>query len=204
MLDPGFGPSGHGLTNATLSRNIMTGNCTESLALSPQSGDTDTNAHINMNTISCGSTPCRFPIECNSDVSLDSSQTGWQFNDNYWVVNNLGNSLVSCGSYEEARNYFSYITGTHNGMQQFTYGNEVSCDAACSPAPSVHDNYVDGRSADPGNSDGWYVTGGANNTFVNNNVISVANLTVVFEGGTGTESGTTHSDFGVMAPLAAG
>jgi hypothetical protein len=196
----GAGASFRSTTNVSVTRNVAT-NSAETLPVSPNGSDVNSNTTFTYNLISFGNQSPRFTLECASGA-VSAAQTGWAFNDNYWIHNGLGNSIVSCASFEEARNYIQNIGSSAN------YGNEVACDQASGCGANVHDNYVDGRAVTGSNNNGgFYVSDANNHRFTNNNFFGMvpSGNDIQFNGGACcTVVGSTHNDWGVPAPFASG
>jgi hypothetical protein len=196
----GNGASFHNTSNVSVTRNIAT-NSAETLPISPAGTDVNSNTTFTYNLVSFGNQTPRFSSECASGaVSLN--QSGWAFNDNYWIHSGLGNSIASCASFEEARNYIQNIGSSAN------YGNEVACDQANGCGANVHDNYVDGRAVSGSNNNGgFYVSDANNHKFTNNNFFGMVpnGNDIQFNGGPCCAvTGSTHNDWGVPPPFALG
>jgi hypothetical protein len=193
-LTAGNGQSGNTLRNVTITRNRVLG-ATQPISISP-TGTLD-NVHFTFNYGNKAGTT-RFSLEYASGGNASKS-TNITVNDNYFVTDNCGISVVDAGAAEIARNFVRRVAGGS------PYCNGIEFNAHA-PAGSmrVHDNYIRNESSVSGfgTGIGGSYDSGDNSVVANNNLVSIdgGNCTIgvpLGAGGGATVSRTTNVDRGV-------
>jgi len=137
----------------------------------------------------------RFAIEIAASSGIPTS-TGWQINDNYFVTETLGPSLVDAGTFEFARNFV-----WRNGGAGANFGTEFQAPGAA----RLHDNYIYGLPSISNNT-GFYgsYTGRDTSVLANNNFWNITTDLKIEGSGHATISRSTHNELGIPPVFAAG